>query len=181
VPEKTGQQLHRRGNTLHAHRQPMRARRETAAAAPPAAMNSRHRPLTLTISAVHPATPMETIMLLRLPVLCLLILTTGLMAEEHWYKIEIEHAKHKTYSYFGSSEHDLETLLQRVEDETFIVLSNLSYRSDGTFYRWSNWMPLYQETIAIRCAAILIIAPLSGDPLEEQPTVGTEDAEIMLP
>lgn len=103
-------------------------------------------------------------------------------AEEHWYQIERHDPEHGTYPFYGTCAYDFDTLLARIADEEFIIIDHLTYRNDDSYYRWSTWVDVHSDTMALRTSAIVSVTPLSGDPAGENgDDADAGDGGVLLP
>jgi len=82
----------------------------------------------------------------------------------NWFKITVNDGSIEGYTYMGSAEETLESLVQKIGHNEMIRLDNLIYEEHGEIFKWEEWDNKLIPTVFITSKNISAIMQYKGDP-----------------
>ena len=82
---------------------------------------------------------------------------------KYWYRIDTDDDGNRGLC--GSTEFDLNEMMNQLSTQTHIRLDDMFYRdSQNQLRAWGDWEPRLEPTAIIRCSAIRTVMPFKGTP-----------------
>ncbi len=111
----------------------------------------------------------------QLLLIMLMATSTAAMTAENrfWYRLTVDKASVDgagSYDFYGSSLLGFQDLISSLGTSPFVTLDDLRvWDEQGLPMSWNQYDQLHLNSIAIRCAQVVAVQPLTGDPVTVQP------------